>query len=199
MNSIQRRNQLLLVSALRKPVLITSLNLEDSRLLRLQTMRWEDYWDELEYVPNDIQHLGLAWHAFIESDYSARYRTPFVHAYFRLLRQCLAGYQQGKVSLRLLAKVIAFETLSVGRETCQSSAAIFSCRKSCILTKQRGDAKSTGGSKVSSASLLVPSARGRSPALLPLQASRTRRSLWCADVRIPACGGAISARQLSTY
>ncbi|MGA2030922.1 MAG: hypothetical protein ABSG68_01590, partial [Thermoguttaceae bacterium] len=133
MNRLQRRNQRVVAKALGKPLLVTSLDVSSSRLIDVQTATWEEYWDGCDCVAEEIRRLRGAWSALIEGGYPVGQRTPFVQAYFALLRRCLDGHSRGDVDLPVLTKVVGFETFRVSCHQGQLAAGIFNIRNPAYL------------------------------------------------------------------
>lgn len=133
MNRLQRHNQRVVVSALAKPLLITSIDVSSGRLLGVSTATWGEYWDGCDCVAEEIRRLRGAWSALIEGGYSVGQQTPFVQAYFALLRRCLDGHSRGDVGLPVLAKVVGFETFPVSCHQGQLAAGMFNIRNPAYL------------------------------------------------------------------
>jgi len=133
MNRLQRHNQHAVAKALGKPLLVMSIDVSGGRLVGVQTATWEEYWDTCSCVAEEIRRLRGAWSALIEGGYSGGQRTPFVQAYFALLRRCLDGYSRGDVGLPVLAKVVGFETFPVSYQQGQLAAGMFNIRNPAYL------------------------------------------------------------------
>jgi hypothetical protein len=65
MNRLQRHNQRELASALRKSLLVKSIELSRGHLVSVQTVDWEQYWGRCNAERKEVRHLHIAWHAFL--------------------------------------------------------------------------------------------------------------------------------------
>jgi hypothetical protein len=132
-NRLQKRNQLLIRSALRQQSLIKTVNLTRGHLIEIEQISWEDYWSNTQGYQDQLHELHCAWIGFRTNESDLKHKKRFVHAYFSLLKQCIRGVLHGNADMLLLSLLVSFETFEICDGMTNAAAGLLSNRNPAYL------------------------------------------------------------------
>ena len=97
MNRLQVRNQRAIRRSLEESKLIGSVAVDAAHFIDIESLDWEDYWNDCQPLAEQLAPLNAAWIDLIESGHASTSYGKYVSAYFALLKSCLSRVIRGEI------------------------------------------------------------------------------------------------------
>jgi len=140
-NRLQVRNQRAIRRSLEESKLIGSVTVDAEHSIGIERLDWDDYWNDCQPLAEQLVLLNAAWIDLIGSGHAPTSYGKYVSAYFALLKSCLSRVLRGEVGLRVLQKIIGFETFHIVDQEGYSVAGTINARNPVYLLSKLAQPK----------------------------------------------------------